>query len=55
MSSDDKITSLYINFIKEKFFFINKIKEYVFDNNGIIFGGAVRDKIISEYNKRLNL
>lgn len=49
MSSDDKITSLYINFIKEKFFFINKIKEYVFDNNGIIFGGAVRDKIISEY------
>jgi hypothetical protein len=41
-----------MNIFQEKSIFINKIKEIVFDNNGIIFGGAVRDKIISEYYKQ---
>lgn len=49
--SNGKIT-LCINIIQEKILFLNKLKEIIFNNEGIIYGGTVRDKIISDYYKQ---
>jgi len=49
--SNGKIT-LCINIAQEKILFINKLKEIIFNNEGIIYGGSVRDIIISDYYKQ---
>jgi hypothetical protein len=44
-----------LNVLKEKRAIYNHIKKQVFKNNGILFGGMVRDEIISEhYKKKFN-
>jgi len=48
---DKDFVNVNINILKEKKAIFHDLKARVFENNGVIFGGMVRDEIISEHNK----
>lgn len=51
---DDKdFVNVNINIPKEKRAIYHTIKTMVFENDGCVFGGMVRDEIISEHNKKI--
>jgi len=48
-----QITTINFNYAKEMRTYINKIKNIGFKHTGIIFGGLVRDEIISTHYRQM--